>query len=172
MPNPYGPGPSPFELRVSVAEKLRHPMSNTDNPFCPRCGLRTFPLWERPHDCSQSADVARVRHLAGDFLSNLHFYRVPAEVQLAALAQALGFALGDYVVPGKLEPKLNGILEWVKGQARAQNLRVANNRQAANIVMDVNRPRLRVKKGGKKHDVERVQVPSRKRSAVKRRRSR
>lgn len=138
--------PSPFELRVSVADRWKHSMSIMDNPFCTKCWYRTFPIWG-PHACEPNPDPRRMRHLAGDILSNMHFYRVPAEMQIAALAEALAYTLATNVHPEMVETKWRALQPKLYSAMMDQVTRIIGGTNLANVVMDVNRKRsLKVKR--------------------------
>jgi hypothetical protein len=146
---------------LRVEHKCRHTMAVTDNPFCKKCGLRMFPSWG-PHDCGSPADIQLIRHTAGNILSNMHFYRVSAEVQLAALAEAFAYTLGANVHPARLKYKWKAMAEWIERLASEERDRVLRKTANPNPVMEIERPRLKVKKKkGKPDDVETVQTKSR-----------
>lgn len=100
--------------RTSVTSRLPHAAVTKDpNPYCKRCGWRTYPLWG-PHDCRQGIpvdpeQVARIRHIAGDLLSTLHFYRRSPEEQVAALVYAFSYALGRNCEPRRALKRWRGI---------------------------------------------------------------
>lgn len=91
---------SHYEERVLVTSRLPHATVTKDpNPFCPACKWRTYPQWGT-HECRRKGSglteqqLQRIRHVAGDMLSTLHFYRHHPEEQVASLALALTYALG------------------------------------------------------------------------------
>ena len=136
-----------------VAHRRRHSMTLTDNPFCPRCGVRLYPQWGA-HECKTGEvmtedEVKRIRHVAGDIISNLHFYRIEPAAQIEALAEALAFTVAGNVRPAGVKAKLAAIATAVAGLTQIQMERQAKGTNSENLVMDVDKPRLRakVKKG-------------------------
>lgn len=118
----------PYGQDLAVMEKTRHAMSDTENPYCTRCGFRTYPRWGE-HDCTGAIDTARIHHVGGDILANLHFYRVPVEVQVAALAEALAWTFSTNCLPNRIEAKLRAMFPIVLqvatrtvGQARPETV--------------------------------------------------
>lgn len=89
-----------------------HGFSLHMNPYCKTCSLRTYPDWGE-HTCrgDDNAEVIRrSRHAAGDILANLHFYRLEAVEQIAALTEALAYTLARNVHPNRLQTKLTFLL--------------------------------------------------------------
>ena len=121
-------------------------MSTDDNPFCPRCGFRTFPQWGA-HDCALPFDTRLMRHTAGNILSNLHFYRIPAGVQIAALIEALAYTIGANLEPTRLPPILEATGLQVTRLATEESDRVKAKTANDNPVMEITRSRLKAKKG-------------------------
>jgi len=124
-------------------------MTLDENPFCPTCGLRTFPQWGE-HECKSGVkadadELRRIRHAAGDILTNLHFYRIPPDMQIAAIAEALAFTLATNVHPRIIEKKWAQLKEGITNLMQVQLLRQAKGTNAENIVMDVNKPRMKAK---------------------------
>lgn len=96
------------------------------NPYCGRCGWRLYPQWG-DHDCRQGIPVdtdyvRRTRHMAGDLLSTLHFYRRRPEEQVSALLVALAYALGRNCEPRRvlkrwraIQPKIERLIRREAG---------------------------------------------------------
>ena len=125
-------------------------MKHDDNPFCSQCGFRTYPQWG-PHECKQNVkvtddEIRRVRHTAGDMLSNLHFYRIPPDLAIAATAEALAFTLASNVAPDRLEQRWLDLKKKIWKLIRTQVDRQEKGTNAENVVMDVNKPRMVIKK--------------------------
>jgi hypothetical protein len=122
-------------------------MAESDNPFCSNCHLRTFPGWGA-HTCpSPKPDLARIRHYAGDVLSNLHFYRIPAREQLSTLTEALGLLIGTLVEPTWVDDVRVEAVRRLYDLSNEASARVRKNMINENLVMEVNRPRMKAKKG-------------------------
>lgn len=129
---------------LRVAHKTRHSMRVDTNPFCEDCGFRTFPQWGN-HACREKiteAELHRIRHVAGDIISNLHFYRIPAIDQCCALAEALAFVFAANVHPDRVAKKWEGVERQILKLMRTQLTRQAQGTNAENLVMDVARPRM------------------------------
>ena len=138
---------------LRVAHKLRHTMDNTENPFCSSCGFRKYPSWlVGEHECISKVEVARIRHVAGDMISNLHFYRIPPAMQVAALAEALCHVVGTNVQPGDfLDVKWKKLKDQMTTLIYNQSERVEKASHNPNPVQDINRKRsivVKKKKGG------------------------
>lgn len=85
---------------MTIAHKLKEENRHRfPNPFCPKCGYRTYPRWGT-HVCRlqgrpvSTADLKKIGSWAGWALSNYDFYRVPIAIQAEALAYALAYTLG------------------------------------------------------------------------------
>ena len=133
---------------LHVAHKTRHTMKQTDNPYCPRCHLRMYPLWG-PHQCANivsNDEIKRTRHIAGDLITNLHFYRVEADIQIAALCEALAFTMAANVHPLTVFQKWEGLQTRMRQLMQLEIDRIQQKREAENLVMDVQRPRLTAKR--------------------------
>lgn len=133
---------------LRVQHKLRHPMTQRDNPFCVRCGFRLMPRWG-PHDCGPHIGTEyhrRVRHWAANLHSTLHAYRIDPQMQAQVLATALAYALGMNVRPGVVEAKWQRTAPAIEALIKVVSARVANGTAHENIVMEVSRPRMTVKK--------------------------
>lgn len=124
-------------------------MTLAANPFCPKCGFRLYPQWG-PHECKEDGvseeSLRKVRHTAGDILTNLHFYRIAPDLQLAALAEAFAFTVAANIVPHAIGRKLADLQPKITKLIDMQLQRQAQGTNAENIVMDVSRPRMTVKK--------------------------
>jgi hypothetical protein len=103
-----------------------------------------MPRWG-PHTCANDDDTRLVRHTAGQLVSYLHFYRVPAAIQVRALIEALAFVCGDGIHPARLDGTMQRLMPDVWRLARGMRRRVQRGTQAQNLVMDVHRPRLAIK---------------------------
>lgn len=93
-----------YHEHLRVMDRVRHPSGEGDNPYCKKCGWRTYPQWIEAHVCStfpnaEQEVVVRMRHVAGDVLSNLHFYRIAPDIQAYALTEALGYMIGANLDP-------------------------------------------------------------------------
>lgn len=125
-------------------------MSLDDNPFCKRCGFRTYPQWG-VHACPpvgppSEDDTRRMRHAAGDLISHLQFYRIPADMQIAAVAEALAFVLASNIHPARLNRKWEVLKKSIADIMQVQVFRQAKKTHAMNLVMDVDKPRLKAKR--------------------------
>lgn len=129
-----------YGKNLEAQHRTVHGYSIEENPYCSKCGLRTYPRWG-PHDCTSRPDVKKIRHVAGDIIANLHFYRIPAEQQLAALAEALAFSFARNVRPTRLKAKLDATLPVL----RRLTMRQASG-PTETIVADLVGPRMTVKK--------------------------
>ena len=139
--SPYGEG-----LKVEH-EKVLHPLDDARNPACGRCGWRTYPLWG-PHDCQTPHDIQRTRHVAGHILSQLSFYRIPAEQKVHALAVAIAFSIAADVPDAE-----RADVKWKKLADEVTNMIQKHKGQnPATTVQDVSRrPKLKIKKKRKEH---------------------
>jgi hypothetical protein len=130
----------PYGKDLEVQASTQHSMTMTDNPFCPRCHLRTYPRWG-PHDCAAD-DLQKIRHTAGSILTNMHFYRVPAYHQIRALVEALAYTMALNIHP-----------DWLKGAMTHDFLTTVRHTMLKqvgltdkNVVARVSSKRLTVKK--------------------------
>lgn len=128
------------EDRYVVREKLPHAtVEKDDNPYCPTCGWRTYPMWG-PHSCKVKGTpiteeyLKRVRHVAGDLLSNLHFFRHQPEEQVASLVLALAYALGRNREPRRalktwrgIQPKIEKLIRREGGKPAGDSIVAAVN---------------------------------------------
>src|SRR5688572_14519827 len=105
-----------FGENLAVMQNLRHPMSDPENPICQRCGFRTYPRWGE-HDCITPVDVTKMRHVTGDLLSNLHFYRIPIEMQVGSLALALAWTMASNCQPSRIHTKLRSLFPEILDHA-------------------------------------------------------
>lgn len=133
-----------YGKNLEVQHRTIHGFSIEENPYCSKCGMRTYPRWG-PHDCTSRPNIEKIRGISADIISNFHFFRVPAEQQLSALAEAFAFTAARNIRPTRLKAKLDAILPVIRKLAMRQA-----SGPTETIVADLVGPRMTIKRKVKK----------------------